>query len=446
MKSKLGTKVATKIKTTLSKLQQSSAWQNRQRRKQMCLAGIVFVLCLGLVVKWQLGSSTTRTNVAANGKNQTTTVDVMTVEASDLLKKISLTGQIVPEAQVDIAAKYQGRVVAVNAALGQAVTAGQVLVVQDTGDADISLAQNQAAYEQSAAESVTTEATFNANLEKAKAAYQTALNSYRRNQTLYGVGGISREAFDTSTQLVADAKAALDTLMNQIDTGVAAAIQSSQAATLKAQHTIRAAEKQRADLILQAPRDGIIGYRLVEAGDIVAAGQKLLSLYDMSKLYVDCQISEQDLGAISLGMPVNVQIESLGKTFPGNVIYISPANDSQTMTFSLRIALLQPEPTVRTGMFTRTIVQTPLRQKVLTVAKDALQEKNGTSYVFVVKADNTLEQRNVQIGARGDQSVEILSGLQAGEQVAVNNLARLRAGMTVVVNAVSAPESRGQGL
>ncbi|WP_255451275.1 efflux RND transporter periplasmic adaptor subunit [Sporomusa sp. KB1] len=377
-----------------------------------------------------------------SGKVQTT-VDVTNVQRTNLIKRISLTGQTVAEAQVDIAAKYQGKVTAVNVSLGQSVSPGQVLVVQDTGDAEISINQNQAAYQQASADAVTNEVAFNANYDKVSADYQKAAASYQRNKRLFDIGGVSKGDLDVVEQQLADAKAAFDALSNQMKSGVASTIQSSQASVLKAQHGISAAQKQRDDLILRAPRSGMIGYRQVEVGDIVSAGQKLLSIYDNSNIYVDCQVAEEDLSALSIGMDINVQLESLGKTVPGKIIYISPAIDSQNLVFSLRIALINPDPSIRAGMFARAVIQLPLRQNTLVVPKEALVDKSGKNYVYVVTAQNTVEQRTVQIGTKGDQNVEILEGLNEGEHVAINNLARLRNEMVIVPNFIT-PNERGE--
>ena len=399
----------------------------------MILVGVVVVFCIGVAIFARMHAS----KQASSGKVQTT-VDVASVQRTDLIKRISLTGQTVPEAQVDIAAKYQGKVMAVNVSLGQNVSPGQVLVVQDTGDAEIAVKQNQAAYQQASADAATSEVSFNANYDKVSADYQKALASYQRNKTLFDMGGISRGDLDVSEQQLADTKAAFDALSNQMNSGVASTIQSSQAAALKAQQSVSAAQKQHDDLILRAPRAGMIGYRQVEVGDIVSAGQKLLSIYDNSKMYVDCQVSEQDLSALSIGMGINVQLESLGITVPGEIIYISPAIDSQNLVFSLRVALTNPDPSIRAGMFARAVIQSPLRQNTLVIPKEAIIDKNGKNYVYVVTAKNTVEQRIVQIGAKGDQSVEILDGLNEGEQVAINNLARLRNDMVIVPNFVAA--------
>lgn len=413
-----------------------NGWQEGNKRHKIIIVSITVLFCLGVFSVYQMKQNSAASNANSINKMQTT-VNVLSVQRGDLVKQISLTGKTVPEAQVDIAAKYQGKVVAVYAVLGQEVSEGQILLEQDTGDGDIAIGQNQAVYQQAAADAVTSEASFYANYEKAKTNYDRTVVWHQRYTQLYEGGGISREALDTSAQQVADAKAALDILANQIQSGAVSSIQYSQAAMEKAQQGVKAAEKQRNDLILRAPRAGVIGYRQAEVGNFLSAGQKVLSIYDNSKIYVDCLLSEQDMGALQVGMNVPVQLESIGKTVPGNIIYISPANDSQNLSFSVRISLPGMDPAIRSGMFAKVLIQSPLRQNVLVVPKDSVVEKNGECFVFVVDPQNSIEQRTVQVGARGDQSIEILNGVSQGEKIAVTNLARLRSGMVITPNEVA---------
>lgn len=420
----------------------SEIFQKQNKKKTLFAVGLIVLIIMGGFFAYR-----SHKNSAPNSapSRQQTTVDVVSVTRSDLTKRISLTGQTVPQAQVDIAAKYQGRVVAVYADLGQQVSSGDVLVVQDTGDAEIAIAQNQAAYQQASADAVTSESNFMANYDKARADYQRAISDYNRSKSLYEVGAISRETFDASNQALADAKAGLDALANQMNSNaVASAIQSAQAAAAKAQHSVSAAQKQRDDLVLRAPRSGSIGYRQVEVGSFVSPGQKLLSIVDNSKIYVDCQVSEQDLGALKVGMNVSVQIDSMGKTFPGQIIYISPGVDSASQSFIIRIALDNPDGSIKSGMFARSIISSVLRPNALNVPKSAVLDKNGKNYVYVVNAQNAVEERIVQVGARSDQDIEILSGLNEGEQIAITNLSRLRNGLVVNPNIVTADRGDNQ--
>lgn len=418
-------------------LERSRVWIRANKRKALVLAG-------GTAILLMIGGITAQ-RMAKNAASKQgpvkvqTTVDVMEVARTGLIKRISLTGQTVPEAQVDIAAKYQGRVLEVRAELGQTVAAGQILILQDTGDANIAVRQNDATFRQAAADALASEVTFQANYERNKADYKKAESDLLRYRSLYEAGAVSREALEAKEQSLANSKAALEIMTNQITaSAVPATVEAARAAALRAQYSVNAVEKQRDDLILKAPRDGIIGYRQVEAGSMVSAGQKLLSIIDNSNIYIDCQVSEQDLVALVPGMAVDVQIESLGKSFPGKIIYISPANDAQSQAFSLRIALVKPDSSIRAGMFAKSIVQAMLRPNAMVIPKEALMERAGKQYVYIVNGQNQVEERNVQVGLRSDQEAEILNGLAEGERIAVNNLSRLRSGMNIVPNPVAA--------
>ena len=368
---------------------------------------------------------------ATADKKLITAVHIASVEQKDLIKNISLVGQTVPKAQVDIAAKYAGRVTSVNAALGQKVTAGQLLIEEDANDAALAVDVNKHAYNQAIADAQTTEVQLDANYYKVKADYDKAYTAYQRNKEVYEVGGISADDMDTAQQQMEDAKAALDSIENQMSNGTASSVVSAQENMAKAKSSLAAAQKQETDMYLTSSIDGAVGYRQVEAGDMVTAGQKLMSVYDNSVMYVDYQVSEQDLPAFSMDMPLAVNIESLNNSFNGDVIYISPTIDASSMTYTLRIAIDNADNALKGGMFARAAVKSVLRSNVITVPKAAVQEKNGDNYVFVVNGNNTIEQKTVTVGASGDDDAEILSGLSVGDNVAVDNQARLRDGVKV---------------
>ena len=361
-------------------------------------------------------------------------VDVVTVQRKDMIRKIDLTGQTVPESQVDIAAKYTGKVTQINVELGQQVSPGQVLLSQDSSDVDISISQNTASYRQASADAIESNATFEANYQKAQSDYQHSVTNYDRYKTLYSQGAISKEALDNAEQQMASSQAALDTWSKQLSAGSAASVQSKLASRDKAQSAIDALQNQKSDLILRAPRAGVIGFRQVEVGNIVSAGQKILSIVDNSNIYVDCSVSEQDIGQITLGTPTTISIESLGKSYTGKIIYISPAMDSKTQTFTIRVALDKPDDSIRSGMFARTTISVALRPQTLFVPKEAVISLNGKDRIFVVNSNNQIEERIVQLGLRNDTNIEILNGLNDGEQVAISNLSRLKTGTEITLN------------
>jgi HlyD family secretion protein len=364
-------------------------------------------------------------------------VDIMTIQRKDMTRQIDLTGQTVPESQVDIAAKYTGKITQINVELGQQVSPGQILLIQDNSDVDIAISQNEASFRQANADTIESNATFQASYQKAQSDYQHSVTTYERYKALYAEGAISKEALDNTEQQMISSRSALDTWSKQLIAGSAASVESKIASRDKAQSAIDALKNQKADLILRAPRSGVIGFRQAEVGNIVSAGQKLLSIVDNSNIYVDCSVSEQDIGQMVLGTPTTISIESLGKSYTGKIIYISPAMDSKTQTFTIRVALDQPDASIRSGMFARTTIKTTLRPQTLFVPKEAVISLNGKDRIFVVNSNNQVEERIVQLGLRNDKSVEILGGLNDGEQVAVSNLARLKTGTDITANSLA---------
>ena len=406
--------------------------KNSTKTKIIIAIGVIAVLIFAF---YSFKSKTVVTGKSAG--NLKPAVDVLTVRHKDMLKNIQLMGKTVPVSQVDIAAKYSGKITQVNVDLGQNVSLGQELIFQDTSDVNISLAQNGASLRQADADVIESNASFEASYQKAQADYQHSVTNYERYKTLFDQGAVSKEILDTADQQVTAARASLDTWSKQIASGSAATVLSKQAASDKARSAVDALQNQKNDLVLRAPRAGVIGYRQAEVGAMAQTGQKLLSIVDNSNIFVDCSVSEQDIGQIIMGMPTNISIESLGKSYTGKIIYISPAMDIATQTFTIRIALDHLDNSIKTGMFARTNIDVVLRPQALFVPKEAVLSTNGIDRVFIVDSDSKVTERVVKLGLRNDKGVEILSGINEGEQVAVTNLSRLKTGVSIMPNPIT---------
>ena len=209
-----------------------------------------------------------------------------------MTRHINLSGQTVADANIPLAPKYTGRVTEVRARLGDAVKAGDILMIQDTGDLDISIAEQDAAAGAAQADAREATASYDANYLKARNDLELETSKYERNQYLFSIGAISQDTLDRVKQEYLASQAAFDILADQVQDGDAASVQSKQYTAEKAERAADALRRQRADMFLRAPRDGIIGYRNVEAGAIVSAGTKGFSLVDNSHLNGDCTLRE----------------------------------------------------------------------------------------------------------------------------------------------------------
>ena len=400
------------------------------KRRDMYMAGGICLVLLACMVYIYTGQTGKKDKV--NMEKGNPLVEVYKVERADMMRHIALSGQTVADAHITLAPKYSGRITAVQAKLGDHVKAGDVLMVQDTGDLDWSIRQNQAAAQAAAADAVEAEATYNANYIKTQNAYEIERMKYERNAYLFSIGAISQETLDSVKEEYMTSKAAYEALDNQSDgSSMPASVASKQYTADKNSYAAKGLEKQREDMYLIAPRDGVIGYRAAEVGALAAAGTKVFELVDNSHVYVDCSLSENDAAVLETGMDVDVTIDALGQSYTGKLVYVSPAMDDSAKTYTVRISLDEDKSAIKAGLFARSQIDILQRPQTLFVPKEAVINKNGRVTVFVVRPDQTVEERDVRIGLLNDTQEEIISGLADGDVVALSNQDRLKDGMTV---------------
>ena len=400
----------------------------QMNRREMMVAGTICLLLLVTACYFYLGQ---QKSVKKKVRQGLPLVKVQTVTRQDMMRHVALSGQTVADANIALAPKYTGRIVQVCASLGDVVQAGQVLMVQDTGDLDISINQNSAAANAAHADAREAAAAYDANYIKTRNAYELEQGKYERNKYLFSIGAISQDTLDSVNQEYMASKAAFEVLANQVDGSSAASVQSKEYTAEKQEHATAALRKQREDMILRAPRDGIIGYRNAEAGAIVTAGTKVLSLVDNRHINVDCTLSEGDAAILKMGMDVNVTIDALGQDYTGRIVYVSPAMDDSSKTYQVRIELGENSDTIKAGLFAHTAIDILQRPAALFVPKEAVLSKNGRQSIFVLNPDGTVEEREVKIGLINDEDEEIIAGLSDGEIVVLSNQDKLQTGMKV---------------
>lgn len=400
----------------------------QMNRREMMVAGTICLLLLVTACYFYLGQ---QKSVKKKVRQGLPLVKVQTVTRQDMMRHVALSGQTVADANIALTPKYTGRIVQVCVSLGDVVQAGQVLMVQDTGDLDISINQNSAAANAAHADAREAAAAYDANYIKTRNAYELEQGKYERNKYLFSIGAISQDTLDSVNQEYMASKAAFEVLANQVDGSSAASVQSKEYTAEKQEHATSALRKQREDMILRAPRDGIIGYRNAEAGAIVTAGTKVLSLVDNRHINVDCTLSEGDAAILKTGMDVNVTIDALGQDYTGRIVYVSPAMDDSSKTYQVRIELGENSDTIKAGLFAHTAIDILQRPAALFVPKEAVLSKNGRQSIFVLNSDGTVEEREVKIGLINDADEEIIAGLSDGEIVVLSNQDKLQTGMKV---------------
>lgn len=412
-------------------------------RKQILRVGCVCLALLALASYFYFGNNSTTTNSKTSKGNPL--VSVYTVKQSDMTRHLTLSGQTVAHASIDLAPKYTGKITAINVNLGDYVEAGDILMEQDTKDLNISIKQNEAATQAASADATTAAADYNANYLQAQEAYNIEQKKYERNQYLYSIGAISKDTLDSVRETYLTSKANYEALANQNNgTSSPASVQSKVATAEKNAYAVEALKQQRDDMTLRAPSSGIIGYRNAEVGEIAQANTKVLTIIDNNHIYVDCNIAEADAALLTPNMDVNVDIDALGSSFAGKIIYVSPAMDDTNKSYTVRIALDDNSSAIKAGLFAHTQIDILQKANTLFVPKDAIVEKNGKTFVYVVNVDNTVTQHEVKIGLVNDDFEEIISGLSDGDTVATSNQDRLKDGASVDIdNSSSSSDNSG---
>ena len=403
------------------------SFRSMSRREKGIAGVLVFVLlCTAMYLYFGV-----QQGKKIRAKSTKPLVEVMTLTRQDMLRHVDLSGQTVADANVPLAPKYTGRIKAVYVDLGDHVTAGQVLLEQDTSDLDISIQQNQAATGAASADAREEAASYHANYVKARNDLDLEADKYQRNQYLYSIGAISQDTLDSVKREYLASKAAFDVLADQADDGTAASVQSKEYMAEKQQCATEALLHQRSDLYLRAPRDGVIGYRNAEAGAIVNAGTKVFSLVDNRHINADCQLAEADAAILEPGMAVQVTIDALGQDVAGRIVYVSPAMDEDAKTYTVRIELEDTDLSIKAGLYAHTSIDILQRSDTLFVPKEAVVSRNGHTKVYILNREGKVEVRKVKIGLMNDEHEEILDGLEEGDIVILSNQDKLKDGMQV---------------
>jgi multidrug efflux pump subunit AcrA (membrane-fusion protein) len=172
-------------------------------------------------------------------------------------------------------------------------------------------------------------------------------------------------------------------------------------------------------LRVDAPIDGIVVEKMAVQGQMVEAGMKLYRLADLSIVWVQSQIYEQDLALLKLGQEAEVSLSYLpDRKFTGRITYIYPTVDEKTRTARVRMEFHNPGLLLKPGMFVSVELHVNLESLALLVPDTAVLRSGDRNTVFVALENGTFEPRTVAVGARGENDTyQVLSGLNDGERV-----------------------------
>lgn len=307
---------------------------------------------------------------------------VMVVGEQAALNALVLVGEVRPRYESSQSFRVSGKVIERKVDVGAYVKKGQIIARLDAADANLSAAAAAA------------------DVRAAEASHALAVAEVERQRQLFAKKFISASALDIREAELKSANARL--------------------AQVKAQANVSSNRTQYANLT--ADRDGVVTLIRAEPGQVVEAGEAVVQIANTREVEVLVAVPESRMAEVKLNAAVQVKMwANQQKDYTGIVREVSPAADSATRAFNVRVTIKDADESVRLGMTAgvKFASQAISQQAGLLIPTSALTELNGRKMVWVIGADNVAQPREVQAGEFSESGVSILGGLQAGEKIAI---------------------------
>ena len=375
------------------------------------------------------GCSKTESAQARGRDSSVKPIAVEIVKEETVKRTVELVGTLAAVDQVTISSEADGKVSRILADLGDRVKAGQPLVQVDHEKQQYNLDQQRASLEKALAQlgapdpQHLPEAEQTPDVQKAGADLAQARQAYDRASQLFKRTLVPQQTLDDAATTLQSKQASYDLSMQNAK-NLRASIQASEA-------SMKLADRQLRDTEIRAPFDGYVEKRLVNLGELVKTQMPVMSIVRVDPLKVIAEIPEKMAPWIKDGQPVQLHVDAYpDRTFIGKVSRISPAVNTATRAFPFEALVPNQDAVLKPGTFARVHIESDKVDNVLTLLYSTMQYRYGVNRVFLVDGDK-LSARELKVGDRLGERIEIISGVKAGDRVAATDVDKLADGLKV---------------
>jgi HlyD family secretion protein len=368
---------------------------------------------------------------------------------------LTAAGYIVPRRKVELSPKITGRIEWVGVDQDSQVKKGQVLIRLEQRDLQAQLAQARANTQ--AAEARLQQLLAGSreeDIEQAQAAVEEAQANVvlaevnlKRTEKLFAEGLVARQLIDDGRNQSDTARAKLKAAKERLRLVKAGPrpeeIQQARAELRQTQASVELAEANLDNTLIRAPMDGTILERLAEPGETVTttivsqrgAKSAMLSMADLRDLLVEVDINQSDLKKLRLRMPAVVTPDAHPeRRYQGVLTEMAPEANRQKATLQVKVQISKPDAFIRPEMNARVVFEEPPKNPAgparVLLPKEAVLQRGERRVVYQI-VDGKAVERLVTLGEESGGQVEIRSGLQGGETVAVGVISGLKSGQVV---------------
>jgi multidrug efflux pump subunit AcrA (membrane-fusion protein) len=345
-------------------------------------------------------------------------VRALAIAMKPIRRNIESVGSLFAYEEVTVSSEVEGRVERVLADVGDRVSAGQPIVKVAPAELELALEQQRAALRQARARLGINDDNDDlkdmraaAEVKRAAADLADAEQKYRRAKALYEQGVLPRQNYDEAESRYNAARAAYDLAVQGVE-NMRAQLAGSRAST-------RLAQKKLSDSTIRAPFAGQVKERSVTQGQYLKVQTPVMVIVNIDPLRVRLKVPEKMAAWVHEGQEVTVAVEAYAdRAFKGKITRINPSVDQQTRAFEVEALIENHDNALKPGFFVKATIPSSYVANSLFVPQDALLYVYGVYKLFVIEG-NTLKEKEVKLGERAGDEVEITEGLSEGERIAL---------------------------
>ncbi|HEX2442707.1 MAG TPA: efflux RND transporter periplasmic adaptor subunit [Vicinamibacterales bacterium] len=346
------------------------------------------------------------------------TVEVAPARREAVSEQITVVGNLIGAATVEVVPKVSGRLEKVTVKLGDRVSNGQVIAVIEDREIYEQVKQAEASF-----------AVARASIKQREADLKFNETALERARSLFDRQLLPKQSLDDADSKYQAAVAQLDLVRAQFA--------QSEARLDELKITL-------ANTVIRSPVNGFVGKRYLDAGGFASQNAPVVSVVDLSVVRLVANLVEKDLSRVRQGTSGSVEVDAYpGEQFSGRVARVAPVFDAATRTASMEIEVPNDGFRLKAGMYARVRLTVDTRQNALVVPRNALVQVEGKDGVFVASGQKATFSA-VQTGLQDEAKVEIVAGLREGTRVVTTGAGALRDGDTIVLAGTGTSGGAGQ--